>query len=278
MAADRKIWGVISELLAQSWSLDDALHEVTAMRNDLPSLLQLRPKVPRQPPPPPAPPRTPRARDKRPAPPVQTQPKKAARKGKGKGTAKKLTLSSDWIQSYQGKEVRKRYQVGNARQTTANSPTFAPCQGVKSPTLPRTIQITPDKVRASQRPLTRTGIVQPHPCTPPIQVKNKTASALPSHAAKPRRASSWMSLQADATPCPISWKKAQFQDQINWCGWSVHFGHDTIHLMEAKLDKLRQLENLSQAHKVPRKALEQRLGLLIWATSIFKHLACPVVL
>ena len=71
---------------------------------------------------------------------------------------------------------------------------------------------------------------------------------------------------------PISWKKAQFQDQINWCGWSVHFGHDTIHLMEAKLHKLRQqLENLSQAHKVPRKALEQCLGLLIWATSISKH-------
>ena len=43
--------------------------------------------------------------------------------------------------------------------------------------------------------------------------------------------------------------------------------------MEAKLDKLRQqLENLSQAHKVPRKALEQCLGLLIWATSISKHL------
>ena len=47
-----------------------------------------------------------------------------------------------------------------------------------------------------------------------------------------------------AISAPISWKKAQFQDQINWCGWSVHFGHDTIHLMEAKLDKLRQqLEN-----------------------------------
>ena len=38
-----------------------------------------------------------------------------------------------------------------------------------------------------------------------------------------------------AISAPISWKKAQFQDQINWCGWSVHFGHDTIHLMEAKL-------------------------------------------
>ena len=76
-----------------------------------------------------------------------------------------------------------------------------------------------------------------------------------------------------AISAPISWKKAQFQDQINWCGWSVHFGHDTIHLMKAKLDKLRQqLENLSQAHKVPRKALEQCLGLLIWATRIFKHL------
>ena len=36
LAADHKIWSVISELLARSWSLDDALHEVTVMRNGLP--------------------------------------------------------------------------------------------------------------------------------------------------------------------------------------------------------------------------------------------------
>ena len=123
--ADRKIWGVISELLAQSWSLDDALHEVTAMRNDLPSLLQLRPKVPRQPPPPPAPPERVTNALRRP----RRRSKKAARKGKGKGTAKKLTLSSDWIQSYQGKEVCERYQVwANATQKTASSPALCGCQ------------------------------------------------------------------------------------------------------------------------------------------------------
>ena len=34
-------------------------------------------------------------------------------------------------------------------------------------------------------------------------------------------------IEAGANEGAASWKKAQFQDQINWCGWSVHFGHDT---------------------------------------------------
>ena len=47
IAADRKIWAAISDsdLVAQSWSLDDALHELTAIRNDVSSLLQLRPRA-----------------------------------------------------------------------------------------------------------------------------------------------------------------------------------------------------------------------------------------
>ena len=51
---------------------------------------------------------------------------------------------------------------GNARQKTASRPRLRRAR-MSKPTLPRTIQITPDKVRASQRPLTRTGIV-PQPC------------------------------------------------------------------------------------------------------------------
>ena len=46
IAADRKIWAAIADLVAQSWSLDDALHELTAIRNDVSSLLQLRPRGP----------------------------------------------------------------------------------------------------------------------------------------------------------------------------------------------------------------------------------------
>ena len=59
IAADRKIWAAISDLVAQSWSLDDALHELTAIRNDVSSLLQLRPRALSQvPPPPPKPDRS----------------------------------------------------------------------------------------------------------------------------------------------------------------------------------------------------------------------------
>ena len=45
-AADRQIWTTISELMSdRDWSMDDALHEMTHIRNDLSSYLQLRPRV-----------------------------------------------------------------------------------------------------------------------------------------------------------------------------------------------------------------------------------------
>ena len=47
-AADRQIWGTISDLMTErSWSLDDSLHELTHIRHDLPGLLQLRPRAPK---------------------------------------------------------------------------------------------------------------------------------------------------------------------------------------------------------------------------------------
>lgn len=50
--ADQKIWGVISDLMSErGWGLDDALHELTHIRHDLPGLLQLRPRAARIPPP-----------------------------------------------------------------------------------------------------------------------------------------------------------------------------------------------------------------------------------
>ena len=45
-AADRQIWTTISELMTdRDWSMDDALHELTHIRNDLSGYLQLRPRV-----------------------------------------------------------------------------------------------------------------------------------------------------------------------------------------------------------------------------------------
>ena len=60
LSADRKLWAAISDLLGQQWSLDDALYELTHMRNDVHSLLQLRPKMSKPSVPAPPRPATPR--------------------------------------------------------------------------------------------------------------------------------------------------------------------------------------------------------------------------
>ena len=76
-----------------------------------------------------------------------------------------------------------------------------------------------------------------------------------------------------AIAAPISWKKAQFQDCLVWCGWEINLAHDTIQLMQTKLVKLEELiAALLGKRKVLRKTLEQCIGLLIWATSIALHL------
>ena len=76
-----------------------------------------------------------------------------------------------------------------------------------------------------------------------------------------------------AIAAPISWKKVQFQDSLVWCGWEINFSHDTIQLMSSKLAKLDALiKSLLGSRRVPRKTLEQCIGLLIWATSIALHL------
>ena len=76
-----------------------------------------------------------------------------------------------------------------------------------------------------------------------------------------------------AIAAPISWKKAQFQHSLVWCGWEINFSHDTIQLVSAKLTKLDALiKALLGNRRVPRKTLEQCMGLLIWATSIALHL------
>ena len=56
-----------------------------------------------------------------------------------------------------------------------------------------------------------------------------------------------------AIAAPISWKKAQFQDSLVWCGWEINFSHDIIQA------------GLLGNRRVPRKTVEQCIGLLIWA-------------
>ena len=76
-----------------------------------------------------------------------------------------------------------------------------------------------------------------------------------------------------ALNAPISWKKAQFAQQVVWCGWQFCFASESVELVANKLAKLReQLQALRAAHKVPRKSLEAALGLLNWATTFSKHL------
>ena len=120
ISADRKIWASLSELVAQSWSLDDALHEITSIRNDLSSLLQLRPKMqpdkgqpkgqgknadspnkrksPNTPPPPPK---------------VDKGAERPPKKGKGKG--KITNLPSNWVAVHKGQPICRRYQNGQCQ-------------------------------------------------------------------------------------------------------------------------------------------------------------------
>ena len=72
---------------------------------------------------------------------------------------------------------------------------------------------------------------------------------------------------------PISWKKAQWEACIQWCGWEINFDYDTIKLSQTKILKLLQLiTELLQTPKVCRKLLERTIGLMVWASSISLHL------
>ncbi len=72
---------------------------------------------------------------------------------------------------------------------------------------------------------------------------------------------------------PISWKKAQCEACIQWCGWEINFDYDTIKLSQNKISKLVQLiGEILQTPKVCRKLLERTIGLMVWASSISLHL------
>ena len=119
LSADRRMWNTISDLLREGWSLDAALHEMTTVRSDIPSLLQWRPAQPR-------------------LPPAIEQLFKGKGKGKGKLQLlldeppwKKLrtddkpfkktekpqptNLPQNWADKYQGKPICRRYQSGTCK-------------------------------------------------------------------------------------------------------------------------------------------------------------------
>ena len=76
-----------------------------------------------------------------------------------------------------------------------------------------------------------------------------------------------------ALHAPISWRKAQLGNVITWCGWTFHLDLECLHLVQAKLAKLRdQLDKLANSKKILPKFLESSLGLLMWATSTCPHL------
>ena len=119
LSADRRMWNTISDLLREGWSLDEALHEMTTVRSDIPSLLQWRPAQPR-------------------LPPALEQLFKGKGKGKGKLQLlldeppwKKLrtedkpfkktekpqpnNIPKNWADKYQGKPICRRYQSGTCK-------------------------------------------------------------------------------------------------------------------------------------------------------------------
>ena len=109
-SADRQIWQTISDLmLEREWSMDECLHEVTHIRHDLPSLLQLRPRPAR----PMAGPSTQFTGKGKPSGKPQGGKGKSSPSGKGK------TLKVRWVTEIskdgQRKQLCMRWQVGKCQ-------------------------------------------------------------------------------------------------------------------------------------------------------------------
>ena len=107
-AADRQIWTTIAELMSdRDWSMDDALHELTHIRNDLSGYLQLRPRAQK----------IPSGPFQRPPDASFSAPWKGKNKGKGKGKGKDRAKGRvQWVTDIQkeGKwhQLCMRFQSG----------------------------------------------------------------------------------------------------------------------------------------------------------------------
>lgn len=105
--ADQKVWGVIADLMSErGWNMDDALHELTHIRHDLPSWLQLRPRAIRQ---------------QTGNPPPVNRPDLGKGKGKGKGKKgnQKGKGKVQWItevkKGSEWKQLCMRFQTGSCQ-------------------------------------------------------------------------------------------------------------------------------------------------------------------
>ena len=104
LAADRKMWNLISELYSQNWSLDDAL------RKDLSSLLQPRPRA--------------------------QKPTQLAAPFKGQGTKGKgnqgRKRTADWESEQPRKKGKGRSPLASRLQPSPLSPTTGPITGSRN--------------------------------------------------------------------------------------------------------------------------------------------------
>ena len=72
---------------------------------------------------------------------------------------------------------------------------------------------------------------------------------------------------------PISWKKTQMGRHITWIGWEFDLFLSTVNLVSDKSERLTEsIQELLHQKQVNGEQLERLLGLLIWFTSIAKHL------
>ena len=99
LEADKYIWNEITGLLAQKWSLNEALRELTAIRADLYGVLQPRPK----PPSPPAP--------RQPGPPKPPKVKKQHVKGASKGQGDQDLCTFTYVNGTK-QSICQRFQKG----------------------------------------------------------------------------------------------------------------------------------------------------------------------
>ena len=119
-AADKHLWFIIGELVMdKSWSLDQALHELTYIRSDMATMLQARPRLQR-----PAAPMVKgsgKASSPATAPSSSSAPSGGGKKGKSKGKQKSgVKWLTEALVDGQRKQLCMRYQNGSC--------TFSDCK------------------------------------------------------------------------------------------------------------------------------------------------------
>ena len=69
---------------------------------------------------------------------------------------------------------------------------------------------------------------------------------------------------------PLSWKKLEFEDTIEWNGWTIQPNMMLAHLPSVKQEKIIKLI-LSLREHPSKKGLEKIIGIILWVTSMVHH-------